>query len=243
VVKLAWFVIAGLAVARPASAGRSPFGWLSGTEVVPERGVELETWIQDLDNVGIAERDETELGWAATVGITDQLELSLPIELSWSRVGAVPGETSLDRWGAEARYRFASSDPVDAPALVPLLRVSVKREIDDRRAATVEGEAVLSYDCARVHAAASVSWRQTLHGGVDPIRVRPMAGVTVAITDALRVGVEAVSSFAAAGPGADWVAVGPDVAWTHGRFWLSASAPIGLSNVDAATRVRWGVAF
>jgi hypothetical protein len=242
-VKLAWFVIAGVAVARPASAGRTPFGWLSGTEVVPERAVELDTWIHDLDNVGAAERDETELGWSAIVGITDQLELALPVELSWSRVGAVPGETSLDRWGGELRYRFASSDPLEAPALVPLLRLSIQREIDDRRAATVEGEAVLSYDCNRVHAAASVSWRQTFHEGSDPIRVRPMAGVSVAVTDELRLGVEAVSSFAARGPGANWVAVGPDLAWSHGRFWLSVSAPIGVSNVDAATRVHWGVAF
>jgi hypothetical protein len=242
-VKAALIVIAGLAVARPAIAGRTHYGWLNGTEVVPERGVELETWIQDLDNVGPIDRDETELVWYATIGITDQLELALPIELSWARAGAAPGATSLDRWGAEARYRLVTSDPVDAPALVPLVRLAIKREVDERRAATVEAEFNLSYEGGRVHAAASVGWRQLLHADVDPIVLRPAAGISIAVTEELRAGVESIASITARGPGVDWVAAGPNLGWTHGRFWLAASLPIGLSNIDAAARVRWGISF
>lgn len=236
-------VIAGLALAAPASAGRTHYGWINGTEVVPERGVELETWVQDLDNVGEPARDETSLWWSATLGITDRLELSLPIELSWARAGAAPGVTQLDRWGAEARYRFVSSDPVDAPALVPLARLAIKREVDERRAVDVEAELELSYEQGRLHAIASVSGRQLIHSGQDAILVRPAAGISVAITDELRAGVEAVGSLFPRGPGTDWVAAGPNLAWTHGRFWLAASAPIGLSNIDSAARVRWGIAF
>lgn len=236
-------VIAGLALAAPASAGRTHYGWINGTEVVPERGVELETWVQDLDNVGDTERDETSLWWSATLGITDRLELSLPIELSWARAGAAPGVTQLDRWGAEVRYRFASSDPVDAPALVPLARLAIKREVDERRAVDVEAELEVSYERGRLHAIASVSGRQLIHSGDDAILVRPAAGVSVSLTDELRAGVEAVGSLFPRGPGTDWVAAGPNLAWTHGRFWLAASAPIGLSNIDSAARVRWGIAF
>ncbi len=251
-VKLASFVVAGTALAaalplvlaaRPASAGRSHYGWLNGTEVVPERGVELETWVQDLDNAGDAERDETSLWWSVTLGITDRLELALPLELSWSRAGGAAGVTQLDRWGAEARYRFVSSDPVDAPPLVPLLRVAVKREVDERRAVDVEAEVLVSYERGCLHASASVMGRQLIRSGEDAFLVRPMGGVSLAITDELRAGAEVVGSFAPRGTGADWVAAGPNLAWTHGRFWLAASLPVGLSNIDAAARVRWGIAF
>lgn len=242
-VKVATVVTAGLLLASPASAGRTHYGWINGTEVVPERGVELETWVQDLDNVGDAERDETQLWWSATLGITDRLELALPIELSWSRVGAAPGVTQLDRWGAEARYRFVTADPIDAPALVPLLRVAVKREVDERRAATVEAEFTLSYEQGRVHAIATVGGRQLFHEGEDAILVRPMAGASIAVTDELRAGAEAVASLVPRGPGTDWFAAGPNLAWTHGRFWIGASLLIGLRNIDSAPRVRWGIAF
>lgn len=243
-VKIAPLVVAALALyASPARAGRSHYGWIGGTEVVPERGVELETWVQDLDNVGDAERDETSLWWSATLGITDRLELALPIELSWARVGGAAGATQLDRWGAELRYRFVSSDPVEAPALVPLLRVAVKREVDERRAVDVEAELTLSYERGCLHAVASVMGRQLMRSGEDDVLVRPMGGVSLAVSGELRAGAEVVASLFPRGAGTDWVAAGPNLAWTHGRFWLAASLPIGLSNIDAAARVRWGIAF
>ena len=238
--------LAGLAVlllAAPVQAGRTPYGWLEGTEVVPERGVELETWVQDLDNVGPLARDETQLWWAAVIGVTDQLEVALPIEVAWQRAGVVPGTTSLERWGAEARYRLVTSDPVEAPALVPLVRVAVKREVDERKAATVEAEAALSYQRGCWQAQVNLAARQLIHAGEDSVLVRPAAGVSVAVTSELRLGAEAVASIFARGAGTDWVAAGPNLAWTHGRFWLAASLPVGLSSIDAAARVRWGIAF
>ncbi len=232
-----------LASAQPAWAGRSHYGWMDGTEVVPERGVELETWVQDLDNVGELARDETALWWAVTVGVTDQLEVSLPVELSWGRAGVVPGTTQLDRWGAEARYRFVTSDPVDAPALVPRVRVAVKREVDERKAATLELEGALSYERSCWHAQVSLGARQLVHSGTDNILLRPAAGVSARVVGDLRLGAEVIASLVPHGAGADWVAAGPNLAWTHGRFWLAASLPVGLSGIDAAARVRWGVAF
>jgi hypothetical protein len=242
-VKVAAAVIAGLLLASPASAGRTHYGWINGTEVVPERGVELETWVQDLDNVGDAERDETQLWWSATLGITDRLELALPVELSWARAGAAPGVTQLDRWGAEARYRFVTSDPIEAPALVPLVRVAVKREVDERRAATIEAELTLSYERGCLHATATLGGRQILREGQDALLVRPMAGASIAVTDELRLGAEGVASLVPRGPGTDWFAAGPNLAWTHGRFWIAASLLIGLREIDSAPRVRWGIAF
>jgi len=33
------------------------------------------------------------------------------------------------------------------------------------------------------------------------------------------------------------------MAYTHGRFWLSAAYGIGIVNIKAAPRILWGVAF
>ncbi len=236
-------VSAALFAATPAWAGRSHYGWLDGTEVVPERGVELETWIQELDNVGPLARDESALWWAALIGVTDQLELALPIELSWQRAGSTPGTTSLDRWGVEARYRFVSSDPVDAPAWVPMLRVALKREIDERKAVLAEVEASLSYQRGCWHAQANLGAKHLVRTGEDSLVLRPALGVSAAVWGDLRLGAEGIASLAAHGAGVDWVAAGPNVGWTHGRFWLAACLPIGLSEIDAAPRVRWGIAF
>lgn len=232
-----------LCAGSPALAGRSHYGWLDGTEVVPERGVELETWLQELDNVGPLARDESALWWAAVVGLTDQLELALPLELSWQRAGAVPGTTQLDRWGAEARYRFVSSDPVEAPPWVPMLRVALKREIDERKAVLAEVEASLSYQRGCWHAQANLGAKHLFRSGEDSLVLRPALGVSAAVWGELRLGAEGIASLAAHGAGVDWVAAGPNLAFTHGRFWLAASLPIGLSEIDAAPRVRWGIAF
>jgi hypothetical protein len=41
----------------------------------------------------------------------------------------------------------------------------------------------------------------------------------------------------------DWAGVGPNMAWTSGRFWLSASFLIGLHQINTAPRFIWGVLF
>ena len=49
----AWVVaLATIAIGHgSASAGRTYYGWLYGTEVMPERGVELQTWVLEKDNL------------------------------------------------------------------------------------------------------------------------------------------------------------------------------------------------
>ena len=73
-------------VALPATAhaGRTFYGWLYGTEVMPERGVELQTWISTRRTSTSRRQTLDDLGASApSVGITDQLELGLPIEIVW----------------------------------------------------------------------------------------------------------------------------------------------------------------
>src|SRR5204862_2855610 len=111
-------------------------GWLFGTEVMPERGVELQTWIQEENDKYGTRTKETWVSWAALVGVTDQLELALPVELDWAAVEQMDGTTrtsfTFKRFGIEARYRMAPQDPAEAPPLVPLLRLAVKRDVISR---------------------------------------------------------------------------------------------------------------
>ena len=38
-------------------------------------------------------------------------------------------------------------------------------------------------------------------------------------------------------------AVGPNLAWSHGRTWLSAAYGIGIYHIRDAPKLNWGIAF
>jgi hypothetical protein len=240
-------VVAAL-VGAPGSAfaGRTFYGWLYGTEVMPERGVELQTWVLERDGVGNAHSKETDLWLGPLVGVTDQLELALPIEMGWIEDDATKPEFTLTRYGVEARYRLVTQDPVDAPPFAPLVRVAVKRDVTVRDATIIEGDIVASYQSGRLHALADVGVYTELSSTTgNAAEVRPGAGVSIQAIGDLRVGAEVYAEIDLDSAKADqrWIAAGPDLAWTHGRFWLSAAYGIGIVHITAAPRVMWGVAF
>ena len=89
-------VVACVLAPGSAYAGRSFFGWLSGSEVMPERSVELQNWLAEtnkLDDTANASRSLW--GVAPLIGITDQLELGLPIQIVWNKVPGMGGSTAL----------------------------------------------------------------------------------------------------------------------------------------------------
>jgi hypothetical protein len=76
------FVLVAAAVSVPAtaSAGRTFYGWLYGTEVMPERGAEIMSFVSEQNGqLTPASKDETDWWLSPTVGINDQLELLLPV--------------------------------------------------------------------------------------------------------------------------------------------------------------------
>jgi hypothetical protein len=233
---------------QTAHAGRTFYGWLYGTEVVPERGVELQTWVQDETDKYSTRNKETWLAWGPLVGVTDQLELGLPIELEWADVpGAMPLDRKVSftfkRFGIEARYRLAPSDPVEAPALVPLIRVAVKRDITARSNVRVEGDAVLSYQAGSVQVVADVGVTGDLASSASHLELHPGIGISVLATGELRVGAEVYSELSLDVRSESWAVIGPDLSWTHGRFWVSGAFGIGLYRVQVAPRVIWGIGF
>jgi hypothetical protein len=222
-VLLVWVAIA--AAPGSAHAGRTFYGWLHSTDVMPERGVELQTWISDESKIEEeANRSETTWGVGPFVGITDQLELGLPLEVLWFGTPGVGGGTALYDYGAELRYRLVTQDPEDAPAFAPLVRLAVNRLVLFRD--TVQPELDI------------VGTRDEHH-----FELRPGVGVSFNVVDDFRVGAEVFAQISLDDDGSSWAIAGPNLSWTHGRFWVSAVYGIGFYRIKDAPRMQWGIAF
>lgn len=231
---------------RQAHAGRSGFAWFFDTEVVPERGVELETWLIDENSLGDQDVDTTRLVWQPAVGVTERLELALPVELDFVEAGdPAAGQTQLGNYGAEVRWRLASPDPIEAGRVVPLLRLGAKRLVAARERVRGEGDLVVSMDLGHCwRAVADLGVFAETGTGKDFVSLRPGAGVNAPLATDLRIGVEAFANFKRDDlRSTDWMVVGPNLAWTHGRFWLAATFGIGVFGIDTAPRINWAVAF
>jgi hypothetical protein len=238
-----------------AHAGRSFFGWLQGTEVMPERGVELQSWMVEENDryttVANPDSEYTALWVAPVIGVTDQLELLFPNEFEWGASDPTdptapvgPPHFTWRRYGIGARYRFVSQDTVEAPPLVPLVQASVKRDVTVRDLVRVEGGGSLSYEVGRVLALAEVGYIGEFGGKPGHHNeIRPAVGVSISVTDELRLGAEYYSELTFDTVTKSWAAIGPDLSWTHGRFWISGAFGIGLYQVHTAPRVMWGIAF
>lgn len=249
-----------LAVSGTAHAGRSFYGWLYGTETLPERGAEAASWIQEENNVADeAHLYETRWWIAPLIGINDQLELAIPAEVAWSVDDSDKPRTAFDQVGVELRYRLVTSDPVDAPPLVPLVRFGVFRNLIERQTFSPEGDFVLAYNAGDVQVLADLGMYADLSrecsrfAPIDPmtnmrvcdnhhVEARPGAGVSVKAVGDVRFGAE-VHAEIGLDNGGSWAVAGPNMAWSHGRFWMSAAYGIGIYHIKDAPRVQWGIAF
>jgi hypothetical protein len=235
-------LLAACVLPRTAHAGRSFYGWLYGTEVLPERGVELQTWIIEANDKYGTHSKESSIWWGPLIGVTDQLELSLPIEMEWT-ADTEKTRFTFRRFGIEARYRLAAPDADEPPAFVPLVRIAAKRDVSVRDDVRFEGDLVASYETGPVHAQVDLGFISDIAPGVRHTEVRPSGGVSVRVAGDFRVGAEVYSELSLDSHGESWAAVGPDLAWTHGRFWLSGAFGIGVYHIRTAPRVMWGIAF
>lgn len=226
---------------QQAWAGRRPFMWVWDSEVMGERGVELEQWVteRNLSNA----QDSTAVWFAPVLGITDRLELALPFE--WAhRQGK--DNTQLDWYGAELRWRLTSPDKVESGPWAPLLRVAVQRPVRERDVYRVEANGVLSWDpTERLHATADIGMRH--HFGADETQVTYAAGVSAQVVGELRAGAEWFGRYvlqSAAGL-SKFNMVGPNVAWTHGRLWVTAGWMVGIDqgSPNGMGRLLWAIAF
>jgi len=236
-----WFVIAVLlAWSAPAHAGRSFFGWLYSTEVMSERRVELQTWVFEEDGK-VGNTKQTSLWSAPLVGITDQLELALPIEMSSTGADMEAQTFALQRVGIEARYRLVPAEVNEEPVFVPLIRVAAKRDVIVRNDVRLEADLVGSYESGAVQVLADAGFTADLTPSNQHVEVHPGAGISVRVAEQLRLGAEAYAEFSF--DGESWAVVGPDLSWTHHRFWVTGTFGIGVYQAQVAPRVMWGLAF
>jgi hypothetical protein len=241
---LAVLVAVVTALPARAEAGRSFFGWLFPTEVMPERQVELQTWISEENkNADAADRSLSIWGAAPMVGITDRLELVMPFEMMWGRVPGMPGFTVMHNYGVEARYRFVTMDREEAPPFAPLVRLAVRRLVLTRDVVRPEVNVVGSYEIDSVFVAVDVGLLADISREDTHLQLRPGLGVSVNVAGDLRVGAEAFAQISLDDRGSTWAVVGPNMSWTHGRFWVSATYGVGVHDIKSAPRMQWGIAF
>ena len=238
-------VFAALAVTTPgaAHAGRTFYGWLFGTEVMPERGAEIQTWVGD-ENKKSHEGDVSETHWwiGPMIGITDQVEIGFPVEIQW--INRPTPHTNLLNYGAELRWRLVSQDPVDKPEFAPLVRVALKRVvIGTRDVAQPEADVVGSYEIGDLHVLADLGMVAAISENDAQFELHPGAGFSVRVYDELRLGAEVFSRIPLSNTDQTYVAAGPNVAWSHGRTWVSAAYGVGVYHIRDAPRINWGIAF
>lgn len=240
-----WFrtailLLVGCLLPLSAQAGRRPFLWVYDTEVVPERGVELETWVTDF--VRRTPTDSRVLWWAPVLGVTDRLELALPVEIGWTQAKDV---TQLLDYGVDLRYRLANPDRVESGPIVPLLRLGAYRLARGPEVLRLEGDLVLAVDLgSRVHLALNGGGRYGVRG--EHWTTAYGAGLAFAATDELKLGAEFFAMAPYETPGAKpFSTLGPTVGWTHGRMWITAGVLAGLTedSVRWMSRLLWAVAW
>lgn len=227
-----------LASATTASAGRSHFGWMYGTDIVPERGVEIESWILEENQKGDSNGGETAFWWAPVMAFTPHLEASISVEAAEE-----DGSPHFTRWGGDIRYRLQSPDAVDAGPFATKFRVGAKRLILDRAGVRGEADVIASYTTGRVFAQIDAGAVYKHIPDEEAAELRPAAGISVRAVDDLRLGVEMYSELLVKGEGTSWMAVGPTISITSGRFWGAATYGIGLFGIRDAPRVTFGVAL
>ena len=244
-----WVIAAGVLLAPGIAASeRTQYGWLYGTEVMPERGAEILSWMDEENGRDPDDLKVATWGFSGLVGVTDQLTLGFPLELVWRDSDAGMPSFTMTQYGLEARYRLVASDPVDAPPFAPLVRAAVKRDIIVRDVVVVEADLVASTTTPSGSVMALVDLGFVGRIGIGStdaqhFELRPGAGVSFKVAGDLRLGAEVYAEISLDDQQETWAVAGPNVAWTHGRFWLSAAFGIGIYKIDTAPRLQWGIMF
>ncbi len=244
--RLAFVLLICALLTTSAEAGRSQYAWLYGAEVLPEKSVEVQQWVYERNGLVDDTTKDTALWWGVLVGISDQLELVIPVELLWRRVGGDPSTTdfTVEKYGAELRYRFTKLDPEKPDGFGPLVRIAAKRDVNQRDTTIAEADFVLAYQSGRFHGQIDLGTIAKINA--DPeVELHPAVGVSIEVKNNLRFGVEgiAVVNLDRELNKRDWAGVGPNMSWTSGRFWLSASFLVGVHQINTAPRFIWGVLF
>lgn len=216
---------------------------------MPERGAEIATFVQEENYLSQADNLRDTTWWIApSIGINDQLELTIPVQFAWDRSDHTPPRSNFTEYGLDLKYRFVTTDPVDKPDFAPAIRARVERIVigpRDRWDARVD--LIGTYESGIFAAAVNLGAQGVIGPDSQYVQLVPGAGVSIDTTISdIRVGAEVFGEIALNEDGDgnySWLAAGPNIEWSHGRSWISASYGIGLYHIRDAPRLNWGIAF
>lgn len=228
-----------LAVSSSAFAGPTSYGWLPETDTVANGGVELQTSLYEHVNLGPYHERSTSLLWTPAIGLTHCLELAIPVELVTRTQDDAAPWSGIGRYGAELRYRFLR----DLPELRPLARFALSRNVAIQLQVRTEVELAAAYDRDRFQIEADLGGVLDINVGHFHEEIRAGVGANVRVHDDVRLGAELYTQHSRDATVPSWTVLGPEVAWTRGRFWLSAVAGIGLQHLTAAPRMNLGMVW
>ena len=236
-------LVAAAVALHPATAhaGRRPYFWTYDTEVLPERGAEIEMWMTEkfLGNGS----DQAQVWTAPIIGLTDRIELALPFEWTyWESKKA----TQYDWYGAEVRWRLTDPDREQSGPFSMLVRAGIHRPVRVRPELRFESNVVATYEYnARCKATADVGYI-FLKNATNQTLTYAAATSCRAIGD-LRVGAEIFGEKFVVNPlfQGDFTMAGPNIALTHGRTWLAGGILFGVTaNAPVAmSRLIWAISF
>ena len=241
-------VVASLLPAT-AEAGRRPWIWVWDTEVLHEREIEVEQWIWEMNAGG---PKAAWLWWSPVIGITDTMELAIPVEAAWwwrptkDDPDVWRSATQFETWGLSLRWRLAENDADEAGPFVPLVRLAVKHlVVQDEHTEQewqLEGNVVMSYDVSKLHNALDLGFFYTTGGAQWATYA---LGSTWQLNDALRLGGEVFGEIGLSPGRKTFTMAGPDLGWTHGRAWVTVGCLIGVTEKAARwmPRLIWAVKF
>lgn len=225
--------------AAPAHAGRMVYGWLSETEPVPADGVEIGTSIYEHDDLGPYHERSTFVLWTPAVALTRSLELAFPIELATLTADDSAPSSGVSRYGVELRYRLLRR----SRELHPLVRAAVSRNVAIQTQVRSELEGALAYERGRVQVEGDVGLVADINVAHVHEELRPGVGASVRAAGNVRFGAELYAQLSRDPTTPSWAAVGPDVAWQRGHFWLAGAFGIGIAHITWAPRLNLGVQF
>src|SRR5262249_14485508 len=150
-------------------------------------------------------------------------------------------ETNFSSYGLEMRWRLASADPAKVGPFVPFLRLAVRREIQ-LDGASLEAELAGTIDLTPDLRGAAVAGITGLTR-IDEVYSTGGVGLSYAVTQDLKVGVEVYAwvTISSNLGSENWISAGPNLSFSHGRFWITGALPIGLSSSspDFLPRIIW----
>jgi len=235
--------IALLLGSATAHAGRSHFGWSYGTDIIPERGTELEWWILEENKEGDTNKDETAFWWGLLFAVTPHWEVGITTEAQFEKSDVEEPDVRFTRWGGELRYRPQSPDPIDAGPFATKFRLGVKRLIEERAGIRGEADVIASYTKGRIHVAADLGVIGIRLPDDEEVEVRPSGGVSLSVVQDFRLGVETYAEIPLVAEDKAWWVVGPTASLTSGRVWVAATYGIGILGIRDAPRITFGAAL